>query len=323
MVEFSDVLAARETIAGSVNLTPVFSSTQLGNRVGVRLWLKAELFQKTGSFKPRGALNRLRHTPRAELDRGVISVSAGNHAQGLAWAAREVGATCTVVMPAHASPTKAAATRGYGAEVILHGAMNEAFAKMEELRRERNLLLVHPCDDPLIVAGQGTVGLEILDQVPYVDVIVCGIGGGGLISGIALAAKSLKPTVRVYGVEPEGASAMRKSWDRGEIVHLEAIHTIADGLSAPMAGALTYPMTRQYLDDIAILTDDEIVAGMRALMTYAKLYAEPAGAAATGAILAGKVPLKPGETVVSVVSGGNLDLEILKAILMSFDDQVG
>lgn len=315
MIELSDVLAARETIAGAVHLTPVFSSAQLGSRLGVRLWLKAELFQKTGSFKPRGALNRLRHTPRADLDRGVISVSAGNHAQGLAWAAREVGARCTVVMPANASPTKEAATRGYGAEVILHGVMAEAFAKLEELRRERNLLLVHPFDDPLIIAGQGTVGLEILEQVPDVDVIVCGIGGGGLISGIALAAKSLKPSVRVYGVEPVGAAAMRKSWDRGAIVHLDAIETIADGLSAPMAGELTYPLTRQYLDDIVTVTDGEIVDGMKALLGYAKLYAEPAGAAATGVLLAGKIPLKTGETVVSVVSGGNLDLEKLRVLL--------
>jgi len=315
MVEFSQILDARETIAGSVPETPVFSSTQLGERLGVSLWLKAELFQKTGSFKPRGALNRLRNTSRADLDRGLITVSAGNHAQGLAWAARMVGAACTVVMPARASQTKAAAARGYGAEVVLHGTIAEAFAMAAELQREKGYLLVHAFDDPLIIAGQGTIGLEIVEQVPEVDVIVCPIGGGGLISGIALAAKSLIPHIRVYGVEPEGASALRQSWDRGEVVHLEAVNTIADGLAAPMAGQITYPMTRKYLDDIALVSDDEIAAGVRAVMAYAKLYAEPAGAAATAALLAGRIPVKPGETVVSVVSGGNLDFDKLQSIL--------
>jgi threonine dehydratase len=316
MVTLADVQAAREAVARAVRQTPVFTSSLLSERLGVRLIWKAELFQKTGSFKPRGALNRLRNTPRADLDRGIITVSAGNHAQGLAWAAREVGAACTVVMPATAARSKIAATEGYGATVVLaEGGVNAAFEKMEELRSERGLLLVHPFDDPLIIAGQGTVGLEILEQVPEVDVIVCPIGGGGLIAGVALTAKSLKPSVKVYGVEPEGASAMRQSWDRGEAVRLESVNTIADGLAAPMAGNLNFAITREYLDDVLLVSDAEIVEGMRALLTFGKLYAEPAGAAATAALLAGKIPVTAGQTVVAIVSGGNVDVERLCALL--------
>ncbi len=320
MVEFSQVLKAREDIDGAVYSTPVFTSDALGEQLGIKLVLKAELLQKTGSFKPRGVLNRLRNTPRAELERGVITVSAGNHGQALAWGAREVGVSCTVVMSQSASPSKVAATRRYGAEVIQIGTIKDAFDKMDQLRKERNLLLVHAFDDPLIIAGQGTIGLEILDQAPEVNVIVCPIGGGGLISGIALAAKTLKPSVRVFGVEPVGASAMRQSWDRGEVVHLDSVNTIADGLAPPMAGQITYPMTRRYVDDILTLTDAEIGLGIRALVSHAKLAPEPAGAAATAALLAGKVPARPGESVVAVVSGGNVDLERLRSILSEPQD---
>lgn len=316
MVDFAQVQAAREALGDAVRETPVFSSTQLGNRLGIQLWLKAESFQRTGSFKVRGALNFMRNTPRSALEQGVITISAGNHAQGVAWAAREAGVPCTVVMLASPSPAKVAATEAYGAEVIIPGGTAaDGFARLAELQRERNLLLVHPFDDPLVIAGQGTIGLEMLDQVPDLDVVVCPIGGGGLISGLALAIKSVKPSARVYGVEPEGAAAMRRSWDRDEVVHLDSISTVADGLSAPMAGQLTYPMTRAYVDDIVTINDEEIIAGLREMLVWTKLYVEPAGAAATAALLAGKIPVQPGETVVSLVSGANLDLDTLKRIL--------
>lgn len=316
MVEIADVLAAQKLVAGEVRRTPVFTSTRLGAQVGVTLRLKAESLQKTGSFKVRGALNRLRNMAPDELARGVVTVSAGNHAQGLAWAAQRVGTHCTVVMTSTASRTKIAATRGYGANVILiDGPIHEAFATAARLEREQNLINVHGFDDPWIIAGQGTVALEILEQVPDVDVIVCPVGGGGLISGVAIAAKSRGRDVRVYGVEPEGAPAMRLSWDRGEAVQLESVNTIADGLAPPMAGQMTYPLTRQYVDDIVLLTDEEIAVGLKALMTTAKLYVEPSGAAATAALLAGKIPINHGETVVAIVSGGNFDLDKLKAIL--------
>lgn len=310
-----DVRAAAHRIGKAVARTPLFSSSQLGRRLDVTLGLKAELLQKTGSFKPRGALNRLLSTPRVDLERGLVTVSAGNHAQGLAWAANEVGARCTVVMPEDAPASKVAAARDYGAEVVLHGAVGDAYVRMEELRAERGLLLVHPFDDPLVIAGQGTVGLEVVEQAPEVDTIVCPLGGGGLVSGIAVAAKGLRPEIRVFGVEPEGAAAMRASWDRGEPVHLDTVDTIADGLAAPLAGAVTYPLTRRYVDDVLTVSDDEILVAMRALLAYAKLVAEPAGAAAVAALLAGKVPLRGGEKVVAVLSGGNVDLERLKALL--------
>ena len=206
LTTFEQIEAARQTIAGRAHLTPIFSSEQLGRRIGARLLLKAECLQKTGSFKPRGVLNRLRALSAAEAARGLITVSAGNHAQALAWGARQIGAACTVVMPAQAARSKTEAARSYGAEVVLHGAMAETFARMEELRAERNLTLIHPFEDPLIVAGQGTLGLEIVEQVPDVTKVVVPIGGGGLISGVSLAVKRLRPSARVYGVEPSGAS---------------------------------------------------------------------------------------------------------------------
>ncbi|MGA7671834.1 MAG: threonine/serine dehydratase [Nitrolancea sp.] len=316
MVDIADVRAARDRIAGEVRQTPVFTSTRIGDQVGAKLYLKAESLQKTGSFKVRGALNRLRSMTPEELSRGVVTVSAGNHAQGLAWAAQRVGTHCTVVMTSHASQTKIAATRGYGAEVILvDGPIHDAFATVARLEQEEGRVNVHGFDDPWIIAGQGTVGLEIMEQVPDVDVIVCPVGGGGLISGVSLAAKSSGRNMKVFGVEPSGASAMRQSWDRGEAVRLDSVNTIADGLAPPMAGKLTYAMTREYVDDIILLDDDEIIAGVKAIMTNAKLYVEPSGAAATAALLAGKIPLKEGETVVSIISGGNYDLDKLKSIL--------
>jgi len=226
-----------------------------------------------------------------------------------------VGVPCTVVMHAAAARGKIAAAQSYGATVVLHGNVIEAFAKMEELRREQGLTLIHPFDDPLIIAGQGTIGLEIVEQVPDVTKVIVGIGGGGLISGIALAVKTLRPQAKVYGVEPLGASAMRQSWDRGEAVRLDSVNTVADGLAPPMAGQLTYPMTRRYVDDIITIGDDDIIAGMKALMAYAKLYAEPAGSAAVAALLAGRIPLAPDDVVVAVVSGGNIDLDRLKGLL--------
>jgi threonine dehydratase len=218
-------------------------------------------------------------------------------------------------MAASASETKIAATRGYGAEVVLvEGGIGEAFEHVETLQAERGMTLVHPFDDPLIIAGQGTVGLEIVEDVPDVDAIVVGIGGGGLISGIALAVKARKPSVKVYGVEPEHADVMRRSWDAGEPLEMTP-ETIADGLASPVAGTLTYALTRELLDDIVTVSEDEIIGALKALLVYTKLYAEPAGAAPLAAILSGRLPLDPGSRVVAVISGGNFDLDALKAIL--------
>src|SRR5436190_15902298 len=241
MLTLADTRAARVRIGDRVHHTPLLSATRLGARVGAVLYHKCESLQKTGSFKVRGALNRLALLDDAARARGVITVSAGNHAQALAWASRDAGVRCTVVMPTTASRTKVDASRGYGAEVALHGASGmEAFARAHELSVERSLTFVHPFDDDAIMAGQGTVGLEILDQLAEFDDVIVPIGGGGLIGGIAVAIKESKPSVKVYGVEPVGAAVMRKSLDAGYPVRLDSMKTIADGLAAPMAGELTF-----------------------------------------------------------------------------------
>jgi threonine dehydratase len=292
------------------------SATRLGQRVGASaLSLKCESLQKTGSFKVRGALNTVAQLDRESRARGVITVSAGNHAQALAWASRDASVPCTVVMPTIASRAKVEASRGYGAEVVQHGASSiEAFAHARMLASERKLVFVHPFDDAPIIAGQGTVGLEMLEQASDVEIIVVPVGGGGLISGIAIAIKEQRPNVRIYGVEPTGAAAMRRSLDAGHAVRLDSLKTMADGLAAPMAGELTFEVVRRYVDDIVLVSEEEIVSAMRELLSSAKLLTEGGGAAATAAILSGKIPVE-GKRVVSVISGGNVDLALLKEIL--------
>ena len=316
MIDLSMIRAARERIAGRLHVTPTVSARRIGDMAGVRLVLKCENLQKTGSFKPRGALNKLSQLDETARARGVVTVSAGNHAQALAWAARSVGVQATVVMPTVASPAKVAASRGYGAEVVLHGASGiEAFKYAHELERERGLTFVHPFDDELICAGAGTTGLELVEQVDDLDVVVIGIGGGGLIGGMVVALKEMNPKIRVYGIEPTGASSMRQSLDAGHAVHLQSLNTIADGLAAPMAGEVNYEIVRRYVDDVVLIDDDTIAAGVRELLSSAKLLAEPAGAAATAAVMARAIPLRDGERVAAVVSGGNFDLQRLKALL--------
>lgn len=319
----ADVEAAQARIAGRVHRTPLLSSHTLGARIGLHgpAWLKAENLQKTGSFKVRGALNNIDQLDPEQKARGVITVSAGNHAQAVAWAAQQAGVAATVVMAAAASPIKAAATRGYGAEVILHGANNhEAFAEMHRLREERGLTFVHPFDSATTVAGTGTVGLEILEDLPNLglgegagrDTVVVGIGGGGLSSGLAFALKSLRPGIRVIGVEPTGAPGMHLALQAGKVVPLTSGQTIADGLAAPFVGELNLALVREYVDDVILLEDDAILVGARFLLERAKLLAEPAGAAATAALLTGAITVDPGATVVSIVSGGNIDPEKLR-----------
>ncbi|CAN5538817.1 threonine ammonia-lyase [soil metagenome] len=311
----ADIDQARERIQDRVRRTPVLSATRLGDRAGVNLLLKAEQFQRTGSFKVRGALNKISCLNSDERERGVIAVSAGNHAQGVAWAASSLGVRSTIVMAATASETKIAATRDYGAEVVLvEGGISEAFEHVEQLQAERGMALVHPFDDPLVIAGQGSLGLEVVEDVPNVDLIVVGIGGGGLISGVAMAAKSRKPDIQVIGVEPANADVMRRSWDAGKPLEMTP-KTIADGLASPVAGKLTYRLTRELLDDIVTVTEDELISAVKDLLMSCKLYSEPAGAAPVAAILSEKISLAPGANVVAVISGGNFDLDALKAVL--------
>ena len=313
LVSLDEIRAARAVIGDRLHRTPVMTSAWLGARSGARVTLKLELFQRTGSFKPRGVLNALATLTPDERARGVISISAGNHAQAVAWGASAIGVRSTIVMPAAAAATKVDATRGYGGEVIQ--TAGDLLATALEIQRERNLSLVHPFDDPRIIAGAGTVGLEIAEDVPDVDTVIVGCGGGGLISGVAVAIRQLRPRARVIGVEPTGANAMAQSLAKGEPVRLASTSTIADGLAAPFAGKHTLAHVQALVERIIELEDAEIVSGMRALMERCKILPEPAGAAATAALVAGRIDIRPGEHVVAIVSGGNMDLERLKQLL--------
>jgi threonine dehydratase len=287
-----------------------------GVRVGDgRIYAKAEHLQKTGAFKIRGALNKVAALTAAERAAGVITLSAGNHAQGVALAAHEAGVHAVVMMPAGAVRSKIDACRGYGAEVILHGAhVGETWTRMDEIAAERGLTFVPPFDDPWIIAGQGTVGLEILDDLPDVDVVVAGIGGGALCTGIAAALKETKPAVRVYGVEPVTSNSMSLAIERGEIVHIEPA-SVADGLGSPFAGEWTLAMAQRYLDGIALIDDATILGGVRFALGRMKQLVEPAGAAALAAVLFGEIPIHDGERVCVVFSGGNVETDRLGELL--------
>ena len=316
-VSLDDVLAARGAIGDRLHRTPTFSSATLSARVGATTHLKAELFQRTGSFKPRGVLNILSRLSRDERARGVIGISAGNHAQALAYCAAVEELDCLVVMWHGVNATKVEATREYGARVDLSASSPAgAFERLAELTAESGRTLVHPFDDPRGIAGQGTVGLELLEDVPTADVVVVPVGGGGLISGIATAVKGERPSARVVAVEPAGSAALHAALAAGRSVSIEP-QTIADGLNAPFAGENCLAICRERVDEAVLVTDEEIRAGMRFLYARAKLACEPAGAAATGALLAGKIDLAPDATVVVVVSGGNAAPEIASAILAS------
>ena len=315
MVELADVEAARAAIGSRLHRTPVFCSTTLGEAVGAEVWLKAELFQKTGSFKPRGVLTNLASLSPEQRERGVIGISAGNHAQALAWGAAAEGLDALLVMWDGASEAKIQATRGYGAEVDLEApGPTEAFARLDELVEQSGRTLVHPFDHPLTIAGQGTVGLELIEDVPDADVVVVPIGGGGLVSGVVTAIKGRRPETCVVGVEPELSSAMHDALAADRPVPVDP-RSVADGLNAPFAGDLGVEICRERLDGVVLLTEEEIGEGMRFLYQRAKLACEPAGAATTAALLSGKVGLEPGQKVVAVVSGGNVATETAVAIL--------
>lgn len=312
MVELGDVEAARQAIGDRLHRTPTFPSATLGEVTGGRVFLKAELFQKTGSFKPRGVLTNLAALEAQERERGVIGISAGNHAQALAWGAAEEGLDALLVMWQGASEAKIEATRGYGATVDLEATdPTEAFARLDELVEQTGRTLVHPFDHPRTIAGQGTVGLEVLEDVPGADLLVVPIGGGGLIAGISTAVAG---HARVVGVEPESSRAMHDALDAGAPVAVDPI-SVADGLNAPFAGTNTLEIVRERVERVVLVTESEIEDGMRFLYARTKLACEPAGAASTAALLAGKVPLEQGETVVAVVSGGNVATATAVAIL--------
>jgi threonine dehydratase len=302
-----DVHRAREAIGDRLHRTPTFSSATLGPNV----FLKAELLQRTGSFKVRGVLNVLSTLSEDEKRRGVIAISAGNHAQAVAYCAALEGIDALVVMWEGASEAKIAATRAYGAQVDLTAANpTDAFTRVAELQEQTGRTLVHPFDDPRTIAGAGTVGLEILEDVPDVDTIVVPVGGGGLVAGIAVAVAG---RARVYGVEPEGSRAMHAALEAGRSVPVTPV-SVADGLSAPFAGTNALDVVQRLVEDVVLVSESEIEDAFRFLYTRAKLACEPAGATAVAAFRSGKVQ---GENVVLVVSGGNVATQVTSAILAS------
>jgi threo-3-hydroxy-L-aspartate ammonia-lyase len=302
-ISIDDVRAAADRIAGLAHRTPLLRSRTLDERVGAPVALKAENLQRAGAFKFRGAANAV----AALRPDGVCSVSSGNHAQALSLAAREHGASATILMPRDAPASKRAATEGYGAEVIEFDRYTEdREALVRELATERGLTLVHPYDEPLVMAGQGTVGLELAREVEDLDVVLVQVGGGGLISGVATAIKALQPAARIVGVEPQASDDTARSLRAGERVTVEVRPTIADGQQLPIPGERTWPVIRTLVDDVVTVSDEEIVAAMRLLFERLKVVAEPSGATALAALLAGRVELRGG-TVGAVISGGNVD----------------
>ncbi|HEX6655162.1 MAG TPA: threonine/serine dehydratase [Candidatus Limnocylindria bacterium] len=314
MLTAADIRNARDRIGSVIHRTPMLRSSSLGELLGgIELQLKAELFQRTGSFKPRGVANKLLSLSDEEKARGFVTISRGNHAQALAYAASAIGVKATVVMAADAVPSKVNATRAYGGEVIL--TEGDIWELCQQLMEERHLTLVHPFDDEAVMAGQGTVGLEIVEDAPEAETVIVPIGGGGLISGISVAIKDALPGARVIGVEPAASDAMRQALAAGASVQIGNRSTIADGVNAPYAGEHCLPVVQRYVDEVVAVEEDEIVAGLRVLLERSKLAAEPAAATPIAALMAGRISVRPGERVVCLVSGGNLDLQTLKGVL--------
>ncbi|MDW8054868.1 MAG: threonine ammonia-lyase [Anaerolineae bacterium] len=315
-VTLADIHAAQQTLRDQLIPTPVLPELRLSRELGARVYLKAESLQRAGSFKIRGAYNKIAHLSQEERQRGVITASAGNHAQGVALAARIFGIPAVIVMPEFAPITKVVATRNFGAEVVLHGAtFDDAVAYARTLQAERGLTFVHAFDDPLVIAGQGTIGMEIIAALPDLGTLVVPIGGGGLISGIAIAVKTLKPSVRIIGVQAAACAPVRASLAAGEIVTAPSAITIADGIAVKRPGEITMHYIRALVDDVVEVTDDEIAIGIAHCAQYARLVVEGAGAAGVAALLARKVAVHADETVCAVLCGGNIDGNLLARVI--------
>jgi threonine dehydratase len=320
LISLDDVLRARERIGDRLHRTPLLSSATLSKQVGADVRFKAELLQRTGSFKPRGVLNRLATLGHEEKRRGVISISAGNHAQALAYASALEGIDALVVMWQTASPMKIAAARGYGATIDTEAPdIPAAFERLEQLIESTGRTLVHPYDDPFVMAGQGTVGVEMLEDAPQADVVLVQVGGGGLVSGIATAVKGMNPDARVIAVEPERSPALHESLKAGEPVTVEA-KSIADGLNGPYAGGNCVRVCTELGVESVLVSEDALRQAFRFMYGRMKLACEVAGAATAAALMSGVVEPEPGQTVAAVVSGGNVAPKTAAAILAGDDE---
>jgi threonine dehydratase len=313
MLELSEIYRAAHVLKSVARHTDLIASPKI-NPLG-HIYLKPENLQYTGSFKLRGAYYMISQLTDAEKAKGVIACSAGNHAQGVALGATRNGIKSLICLPAGAPISKVEATKGYGAEVCLvPGVYDDAYKKALELQAEYGYTLVHPFDHPQVIAGQGTIGLEILEDMPDVDTVIVPIGGGGLISGVAYAIKTLKPSVKVYGVQAEGAPSMVKSLESGHILRLSEVSTIADGIAVKEPGVNTFDLCQKYVDEVVTVSEDEIAAAILALIEQQKLVAEGAGAVSVAAAMFNKIPVE-GKKVVCVVSGGNIDVNFLNRVI--------
>lgn len=312
-LHISDVYKAARVLNPVVRHPRIIGVTRLNPEAEV--FLKPENLQYTGSFKLRGAYYKISQLSDEEKSRGVIACSAGNHAQGVAFGATSNGIKSLICLPAGAPISKVEATKALGAEVCLvPGVYDDAYKKAVELQKEKGYTMIHPFDDRDVVAGQATVGLEILEEKPDVDAVIVPIGGGGLIGGVAFALKQLNPSIKVYGVQAEGAPSMVRSVKEGKMCQLDNVHTIADGIAVKRPGDLTLELCREYVDEVVTVSDDEIAAAILALIEQQKLVAEGAGAASVAAAMFNKVPIK-GKKTVCVVSGGNIDVTILNRVI--------
>lgn len=314
-IKFSDIISAQNTLRGIAKVTTLLHSKSFSTMSDANIFLKLENMQTTGAFKVRGAYNKLANLTKEEAERGVVAASAGNHAQGVAFSATRLNMKSTIFMPIFTPPLKVLATKGYGANVVLDGeSYDDAFNASQEYCANNEATFIHPFNDPLIIAGQGTIGIEIREQLPDVDAVIVPIGGGGLIAGIALAIKEMNPKIKVIGVEAAGAASMLASRNENKIVSLPKVSTIADGIAVKTPGSLTFDLIQKYVDEIVTVTDTEIAHTAYLLLQRAKILAEPAGVTAMAAALYRKSNLS-GMNVVPVVSGGNINMQLLEQIV--------
>jgi threonine dehydratase len=314
-VSFQNILAASRKMGSFVARTPTYHSVVFSQRTGAEVYLKLECFQPVGVFKIRGAVNKICSLPPSELKKGLVTSSSGNHGVAVAYAAKIYGTKAVVVLPENAVKEKVEAIETYGAEVVKYGKdYDEAYSKALEIQKKTGITFVHPFNDSLVIAGQGTVGLELLEDVPDLNTIIVPIGGGGLISGISIAAKTLNPNIKMVGVQPEGAPAVYRSWKAGKIVEVDSVNTVADGLAARKPLDLTFRIIEKYVDDILLVTEQEIGEAVLALLHEAHILAEPSGGASLAALLSKYHP-KPEEKVAVIVSGANISIDYLASLL--------
>ncbi len=316
MVTLQDVQEARARIQDQIYLSPCARSETLSRLSGTQAWLKLDNLQMTGAYKERGALAKLLTLSREERERGLIAASAGNHAQAVAYHAGRLGVKATILMPEATAIMKVANTRSHGARVVLHGSnYDEAYAEARRLEREEGLTFIHPFDDPMVIAGQGTMGLEILEQVPDLDAVVVPIGGGGLISGIGAAVKGLAPKVRVIGVQTEVLPCMLAALEQGRVVTLEAASTLADGIAVKRAGDLTFEHVKKLVDEVVTVSEEEIASAILYLLEREKTVVEGAGAVSVAALVNHKIRGVEGKRVCAVISGGNIDVNVVARVI--------